>query len=204
MQKLEKIKTKQNLKAIDKEGNVLTDKEVFTKKLTQRQLDILRRNRVQEFWNTKRFDWVAIGRAPVIKSVEELRTRWLEYQEYCSIREKPLTMSGWAVALDMKRVSLINYGKTDKFSFEISKTKDIIEAELEEDLYSGVTSPVGKIVIAKNNYGWTDKKEVKHSIEGAGALLAKTSEDKSTDHNTILDGEVLPSDPAGLIESSEE
>lgn len=79
----------------------------------------------------------------------------------------PYTMSGLALALDMDRRTLLNYGKKhEQYVPTIKKARDRVEAFAEQSLWSG--PPAGIIFNLKNNYGWVDKTE--SAVEHSGAM----------------------------------
>ncbi len=84
------------------------------------------------------------------------------------------TMGGLAIALDMDRRSLLNYSKKKKFFPTIKKARDRVEEALERNLYS--QSVAGTIFNLKNNFGWKDKQETEHTVNGLGELLGQLTE----------------------------
>lgn len=99
------------------------------------------------------------GRPAKYKSKEELQEKINKYFEQCRKNNKPYTVTGLALALDLDRKALINYGKNEEFSNTIKKAKAIVENYLEENLVSGQGNSTGIIFNLKNNYGWKDKQE---------------------------------------------
>lgn len=79
--------------------------------------------------------------------------------EYC----RPLTMSGLANALDMSRQSLINYKNDDEFFDTIERARRKVEMFTEEKLFEKETCNGSKFSLS-NNFGWTEKQEVKANI----------------------------------------
>jgi hypothetical protein len=93
--------------------------------------------------------------------------------------QKPYTMSGLALALDMDRKTLLNYSKKDEFFPTVKKARDKVEAYVESLMLKSNGVVAGVIFNAKNNFDWKDKQEtdvnlnteVKLSDEQAEQLL---------------------------------
>lgn len=98
------------------------------------------------------------------KTQEELQKGIDAYFKECDEKEKPYTMSGLALSLDIDKDTLTNYGKRDLFSEQIKRAKLKIEQQLEESLYR-LGNNSGVIFNLKNNYGWRDTFEVKQNAE---------------------------------------
>ena len=98
------------------------------------------------------------GRPPKYTKVEEIKEKIDRYFEECKLNNKPYTITGLGLALDMSRQDLINYSKKDEFFDTIKKAKMQVENYLEERLIND-TSTTGIIFNLKNNYGWKDKQE---------------------------------------------
>jgi len=94
-----------------------------------------------------------------IKATEDSETGEITYKQI-----RPFTITGFALALNMDRRTLLNYEKDDKFFPTIKKAKLKCENFAEEQLFkSGTVS--GVIFNLKNNYGWRDKQEIDHKGE---------------------------------------
>lgn len=98
------------------------------------------------------------GRPPKYTEVEEMQKKIDEYFDDCKSKNRPYTITGLGLALDMSRQDLINYSKKEKFFDTIKKAKMRVENYLEERLIND-TSATGIIFNLKNNYGWKDKQE---------------------------------------------
>jgi len=94
------------------------------------------------------------------KTPEELRERIESYWKNCEEKEEPITISGLAVWLDTNRQTLVNYNKSQPYFDIIKKARAICEAFLEKAMLGRKYNVIGAIFTLKNNYGWTDKKEV--------------------------------------------
>lgn len=98
------------------------------------------------------------GRPKAYKTKEELQEKINNYFDTCERENKPLTVTGLAIACDMDRQRLLNYSKDEEFYDTIKRAKEKIQAWVEEQLYNG-KSTAGVIFSLKNNYGWKDKTE---------------------------------------------
>ncbi|MBR6688795.1 MAG: DNA-packaging protein [Clostridia bacterium] len=98
------------------------------------------------------------GRPPKYKTKEEIQEKIDEYFKMCKLNNKPYTITGLGLALDMSRQDLINYSKKDEFFDTIKRAKMRVENYLEERLIND-SSATGIIFNLKNNYGWKDKQE---------------------------------------------
>lgn len=98
------------------------------------------------------------GRPPKYTEAEEMQKKIDKYFEDCKLNNKPYTITGLGLALDMSRQDLINYSKKEKFFDTIKKAKMRVENYLEERLIND-SSATGIIFNLKNNYGWKDKQE---------------------------------------------
>ena len=98
------------------------------------------------------------GSPPKYKTKEEIEEKIDNYFKECQLNNKPYTITGLGLALDMSRQDLINYSKKDEFFDTIKRAKMRVENYLEERLIND-SSATGIIFNLKNNYGWKDKQE---------------------------------------------
>lgn len=98
------------------------------------------------------------GRPPKYNTAEEMQEKIDDYFKQCDYSDRPYTITGLALALDMDRRTLLNYGEKEEFFPTIKKAKLRVENYLEERLIRD-TSCTGIIFNLKNNYGWKDKQE---------------------------------------------
>lgn len=98
------------------------------------------------------------GRPKKYTKKEEIESKIEEYFKNCDIHNKPYTVTGLGLALNMSRQDLINYSKDKEFFDTIKRAKLKIENYLEEHLVTD-NSVTGIIFNLKNNYGWKDKQE---------------------------------------------
>lgn len=117
------------------------------------------------------------GRPKKYTEIEKLQMKINAYFDLCDSLEKPYTMSGLALALDMDRKTLFNYSKDEQFFPTIKKAKARVEEQLEENALMGKYNPTFAIFNLKNNFDWKDKQEL---------------DTTSTNRVTIVDD--LPSD----------
>ena len=106
-----------------------------------------------------------MARPKLYDSVEKLQKDIDDYFKMCDKKEKPYTMSGLALALDMSRQSLINYSKDEEFFDTIKKAKQRVETQLEENALFNKANPTFTIFNLKNNFNWKDKQE--HEISNS-------------------------------------
>ena len=102
------------------------------------------------------------GRPPKYNAKEEMQMKINKYFAECDEKNRPYTVTGLALALDLDRKSLLNYQEKDEFFHTIKKAKQKVENYLEERLI-GDSSVTGIIFNLKNNYDWRDKQEIEHS-----------------------------------------
>lgn len=102
------------------------------------------------------------GRPPKYNKVEEMQKKIDEYFLQCDKEHEPYTVTGLAMALDIDRRTLLNYGDKDEFFPTIKKAKLRVENYLEKRLIKD-SSTTGIIFNLKNNYDWRDKQEIEHS-----------------------------------------
>ena len=114
-----------------------------------------------------------MGRPLLFKTEEELKRRIDEYFEYCEVNEKPMTMSGLAYYLEIDRQTLINYGKKEAYFGTVKRAKERVLMNTEERLQSSGQPTTGIIFALKNNYDWTDKKEVEQKVEGVNIVFKR-------------------------------
>lgn len=102
------------------------------------------------------------GRPPKYTNKEELEKKINEYFNQCDRDNDPYTVTGLALALDIDRRTLLNYGEKEEFFPTIKKAKLRVENYLEKRLIKD-SSTTGIIFNLKNNYDWKDKQEIEHS-----------------------------------------
>jgi hypothetical protein len=86
-----------------------------------------------------------------------------EYFAHCEANDKPYTVSGLAMWLDVETETLRNYEKRDEYFATIKRAKQRIENQLEEGLFGN--NVTGLIFNLKNNFGWQDKSTTTHEGE---------------------------------------
>lgn len=102
------------------------------------------------------------GRPKKYTEVEIMQQKIDKYFKECDQNKEPYTITGLALALDLDRKSINNYSKDSEFFPTIKKAKLKVENYLEKHLITD-NSTTGIIFNLKNNYDWTDKKELQHS-----------------------------------------
>lgn len=119
---------------------------------------------------------MSAGRPKKYKNKEELQKKIDEYFSFCDEKEKPYTICGLALAIDLDRKSLLNYSEDEEFFRTIKKAKQKCEAYAEEQLYLGKNT-AGVIFNMKNNYNWKDKTEQELTVEGIEVNINRKSVD---------------------------
>ena len=105
-----------------------------------------------------------VGRPLKFKDVKELEKGIDKYFDGCIKKDKPLTITGLALAIGMtSRKQLLEYEGREEFRNTIKKAKLICERFVEEYLFTG-KNMAGAIFNLKNNYKWEDKQSI--AIEG--------------------------------------
>ena len=78
----------------------------------------------------------------------------------CDEKEKPYTITGLCLYLDICRDTLIEYEKREEFIDTIKRAKNKVENYVEENSLMGKLNPTVSIFNLKNNFGWKDKQEI--------------------------------------------
>lgn len=136
-----------------------------------------------------------VGRPPKYNNVEELQELIDEYFENCDLQDRPYTMAGLALALNLSRQGLLEYSNKTEYSDAINAAKLRCHRYSEEYLYSGKAA-AGAIFSLKNNYGWKDKTEVETNVNVKFSLadLHKGTQQLQEINNTVqvVETEVVP------------
>ena len=103
------------------------------------------------------------GRPPKYETPEEMQILIDKYFADCDNNEKPYTITGLALALDLDRVSLLNYADKEEFFSTIKKAKLRVENYLEQRLIND-SSTTGLIFNLKNNFGWKDRQDINANV----------------------------------------
>jgi hypothetical protein len=112
------------------------------------------------------------GRPPTIKTPEEFDRLVDAYVAKCEAEERPLTITGLALALGFYgRQALYEQSDRQGFSDSVKRARSIVEADYERRLGDRSLSAAGTIFALKN-FGWTDKLE--HELSGPGGSAIAT------------------------------
>lgn len=111
------------------------------------------------------------GRPWKYSSKEELEKDIESYFAECDKKGIPYTMSDLALALDISRFTLINYGKDELFHSTIARARQKVEGCMERALYTAKGS--GVQFALKNNFGWRDKSEREITGADGAPLISK-------------------------------
>jgi hypothetical protein len=109
------------------------------------------------------------GRPLKYKTVEALQAA---IDDYFDKNKSKLSITGLALHLGFNsRISFYNYEGRDAFLNTIKKARSRIEKYYEENLLTpGVQSGV---IFALKNFGWTDRQEIEHSVDGKFSVNPK-------------------------------
>src|SRR4030066_68447 len=117
-----------------------------------------------------------------------------EYFRKCEELEKPKTMSGLALALDMSREQILRYehGKSrpkEGLCVVIKRAKDEIRAEWESRLAS--SSATGAIFWLKNNAGFSDRNDAEaFGFRPPVVIQVNFPNSATVPHQIAIDGKV--------------
>ena len=97
----------------------------------------------------------------------------------------PYTMSGLAETIGISRRGLMDYkAREDEYGIEflptITQARARVEHNLEERMYDGVGSARGHEFGLKNNFDWTDKREVSNTGDVTLTVVYDEPEDPSS------------------------
>lgn len=100
------------------------------------------------------------GRPRKYSEQEVLQTKIDEYFNMCDDKEKPYTITGLCLYLDIDRVTLLRYEEKEEFCSTIKRAKNRVENYVEEMSLIGKLNPTVSIFNLKNNFNWKDKQEI--------------------------------------------
>ena len=104
------------------------------------------------------------GRPPKWTDPKVIEEQGMKFFAQRRKENRPLTITGLALAWDTTRDVLMDYQEKDQFSYTIKKLKAYCEDYAEEQALSG-SNQAGSIFALKN-YGWKDKQEIDHTTGG--------------------------------------
>jgi hypothetical protein len=99
---------------------------------------------------------VSTGRPPKFRSCEEMEAVCEAYFALCKVEDKPLTVAGLCLALNLSRQGLCEYADKPQFSDTVKRAKLRIEESVESRLFG--PSATGSIFWLKNNAGYVDNR----------------------------------------------
>jgi len=124
------------------------------------------------------------GRPLKFKTVNDIKEKIDKYFKDCGEINRPLTITGLALALDTNRETLLRYeNKNDEFYDTIKKAKLMCENFAEEKLFGN--NVAGVIFNLKNNYRWVDENKVE--VQGNVSNI-KIDPKKLEAFNKLIDG----------------
>lgn len=102
------------------------------------------------------------GRPVKYETPEALQIVIDDYFDSHINEEKPCTIQGLAIALNLSRQGLLDYNNKDQFFDVVNKARAKICNNVETMLFTGQPA-AGPIFWLKNNAGYKDKQEVAHT-----------------------------------------
>lgn len=127
-----------------------------------------------------------MARPRLIQSPEEAEERADAYFAQCVADEKPVTITGLALALGLSsRQSLIEYESREEFSDTIKSLKAYVEQCYEERLASGAAAGA---IFALKNFGWTDKQTIEQTGLNGGPIRHDVTLTPEEAYKRLLDG----------------
>ena len=106
-----------------------------------------------------------MGRPVKYETAEQMQEVIDSYFERCEETQEPLTIEGLASALDMSRMSIVNYSKNEDFFYTIKKAREKINQNFAMRALKGDYNAAISIFLMKNNFGYVDKVESTVSTE---------------------------------------
>lgn len=104
-----------------------------------------------------------MARPPKYPKPDDMQVKIDEYFAKCDADNKPYTITGLAMALNLTRQGLCEYADKSDFSDTVKKAKQKVEESVEARLFGA--NCTGSIFWLKNNGGWKDKTETEHTGE---------------------------------------
>ena len=140
-------------------------------KREQNQVVDYEKREEQEKWSANALSHlqkISMIKKPDLKEPSQIITACDTYFSLCKQDNQKPTMSGLAMALGTNRRTLLKWynGESRIYNREIIQQYfDLLETFDELMLKEGKINPIGALFIMKNNYGYTDKTEIKISDE---------------------------------------
>ena len=99
------------------------------------------------------------GRPKKYNTSNEMQVKIDNYFQQCDEKEVPYTIEGLCVALDMDRVSVLNYAKDEEFFSTIKKAKQKISDNLIQQALTNKVNPTVAIFLMKCNLKYREHEE---------------------------------------------
>ena len=100
-----------------------------------------------------------------------------EYFQYADKNNKPYTVTGLAIFLDVDRKTITNYESHEEYFPTIKRAKTRIENWLEEHALMGDANTTMTIFNLKNNFDWKDKQEIESNNKNDNTIRIKLEGD---------------------------
>lgn len=117
------------------------------------------------------------GRPMKYKNAKQLQAAIDKYFENCEKNGLPYTVTGLAIACDLDRRSLVNYGEKEEFFPTIKAAKAKVEEFLENGAINGTLNTTFTIFNLKNNYGWKDTQSIEADVNSSIDIKVTLNED---------------------------
>jgi hypothetical protein len=92
-----------------------------------------------------------------MESNKNLENKILEYFDLCNKEDRPLTISGLCLALNLEKNKFLTYAKSENSPKIFKMAKEMIENWIEEKSLSGKLNTTMAIFVLRSVFGWNDK-----------------------------------------------
>lgn len=107
-------------------------------------------------------------KTPDMNSLEAVQKRCFDYFNLCAKNDMKPTFAGFALAFGVDRMTMWRWCNNQPRSRKLSdpvrdtikKSRDLINAQMEDFMQNGKINPVAGIFLMKNNMNYQDKQEV--------------------------------------------
>lgn len=107
-------------------------------------------------------------KTPDMNSLEAVQKRCFDYFSLCAKNDMKPTFAGFALAFGVDRMTMWRWCNNQPRSRDLSdsvrdtikKSRDLINAQMEDFMQNGRINPVAGIFLMKNNMNYQDKQEV--------------------------------------------
>jgi hypothetical protein len=111
-----------------------------------------------------------VGRPLQFKNAKVMQKAIDAYFLECKTQDKPTTIQGLALSLDLDRNEILNYQGRKEFTSTVKRAKEMIQNDVETRLLAGKGQVVGQIFWLKNNANYRDNQQLE--VSGMDQTLA--------------------------------